>query len=505
MDISLKHTDYQYLKALSNNIVEELVECEFALPEYMPEILRVIKSTATPKVTSCRLVGERITVDGVCELRMVYTAEDDCIYSFSQSRTFTRYCENSEFADCIDVGVKTGVSYVNCRATGTRRAELKAGISLCFSSYLKQTEDIISLGDTQGIEEKCEFVRAMSLGCRQTKQFSMSDTVTLDMPCAFVVSARGSAVCTEIRKINNKIMIKGDSIVDVCYVDSNNRTQKIKHLIPINQIIEFEGMDERYTGNVSLSVCGVDVIPKGESGGACSCFDVSLGVDATATMWEEKELQIISDAYAIGKNIELKKAPYKFYGAVDEIRETFVNESNFTLCAEGVSEVIDVTGDITNVTVNAEGDKLYLKGSVALSFIIKDNSGTLSSVSKMMDFELNRNIDKECKNIFCNPALTLVSVDCAVKSGSVSVRVEINAVATVMCEITVDAITDITQSDSPVVVNTNAITVYFPEKENESLWAIARRYNTTVSAIAEENCLDGDTTGNLKILFIPAV
>ena len=505
MDISLKHTDYQYLKALSNNTVEELVECELALPEYMPEILRVVKSTATPKITSCRLVGERITVDGVCELRMIYTAEDDAVYTFSQSRTFTRYCENSEFSDCVDVGVKAGVSYVNCRATGTKRAELKAGISLCFSAYRKEAEDVISLGETRGIEEKCEFVRAMSLGCRQTKQFSMSDTVTLDIPCGFVISTRGSAVCTEIRKINNKIMIKGDSVVDVCYVDSNNRTQKIKHLIPINQIIEFDGMDERYTGNVALSVCAVDVIPKGESGGACSCFDVSLGVDVTVTMWEEKELQVISDAYAIGKNIELKKAPHKFYSALDEIRETFVAENNFTLCSEGVSEVVDVNGDIANVTVTTAGEKLCLKGSVALSFIIRDNSGTLSSVNKMMDFEFVRNMSKECKNVVCNPTLTLVSVDCGVKSGGVSVRAEINTVATVMGEITIDAVADITESDTPVAINTNAITVYFPEKENESLWSIARRYNTTVNAIAEENCLEGDTTENLKILFIPAV
>ncbi len=505
MDISLKHTDYQYLRTVLNNTAEEVVECDLALPEYMPEILRVVKSTATPKVTSCRLVGERITVDGVCELRMIYTAEDDCIYTFSQSRSFTRYCESGEFADCVDVGVKAGVSYVNCRATGTRRAEMKAGISLCFSACVKESEDIISLGDTCGIEEKSEFIRALSLGCRQTKQFSMSDTITLDLPCKFVVSTRGGAVCTEIRKINNKIMIKGDAVVDVCYVDNAQNTQKIKHLIPINQIIEFDGMEEHYTGNVSLCVCAVDVVPKGESGGTCSCFDISLGVDATVTMWEEKELHVITDAYAIGKNIELKKAPCKFYCAVDEIRETFVSESNFTLCAEGVSQVVDVTGDITNVTTSAEGDRLCLKGSVALSFIIRDNSGSLSAVNKMMDFELNRHISADWERVVCAPVLTLISLDCGVKAGSVAVRAEINGVGTAMSEATIDAVVDITESDAPLTVNSNAITVYFPEKENESLWAIARRYNTTVTAIAEENCLDGDTTENLKILFIPAV
>ena len=69
---------------------------------------------------------------------------------------------------------------------------------------------------------------------------------------------------------------------------------------------------------------------------------------------------------------------------------------------------------------------------------------------------------------------------------------------------TVDAVVDITESTEAVKRNNNAITIYFPNNE-ESLWGIARRYNTTVEAIAKENDLTGDTTENLKILFIPAV
>jgi LysM repeat protein len=53
-------------------------------------------------------------------------------------------------------------------------------------------------------------------------------------------------------------------------------------------------------------------------------------------------------------------------------------------------------------------------------------------------------------------------------------------------------------------VRKSAITVYFPKRE-ESLWSIAKSYNTTVESIALENNLEGDTTGELKMLFIPSV
>ena len=38
MDISLKHEDYKFLKTITDNSVEESVESELTLPEYMPEI-----------------------------------------------------------------------------------------------------------------------------------------------------------------------------------------------------------------------------------------------------------------------------------------------------------------------------------------------------------------------------------------------------------------------------------------------------------------------------------
>ena len=80
MDISLENTEYCSLKRTYETTVEECVEAEISLPEYMPEILRIVKSQAIPKINSYTTVGERVTVDGTCELRMIYVGNDNCIW-----------------------------------------------------------------------------------------------------------------------------------------------------------------------------------------------------------------------------------------------------------------------------------------------------------------------------------------------------------------------------------------------------------------------------------------
>lgn len=506
MDISLKHENYKFLNILSDTVVEEAVECDISLPEYMPEILRIIKSTAQPKITSCRLSGDRITVDGICELRMIYTAEDGCLYSYTQSQPFTKHCENECFSEAIDVTSRASVAYVNCRATNTKRAEIKAGVSVKICVYGESCQDIVSAEGVSGLEQKLIPMDVMSLGCRKTGHFSMSDTVVPDIPACFVVSSFASAVCTDIRKINNKLMVRGEAVVNICYVNDSARdsTQVIKHTIPINQIMEFEGMEERFTGNVNLNVCSVDIIPKGESSGEITSFDISLGVDVTVTMWDLREIMVISDAYGVGTALELKKSPYRFYSAVTEIRDTFVAEENFNVSSEGVEKILDSCGEILSKKFKCEDGKATISGSINISVIIKDGNGNFNNIVKTLDYCYTVKSDIQPQNLVCDPEVSLISLDCSPVASGIGVRAEIGVIGTVFGETLIDAVTDIKESDAPFERKRNAITVYFPENE-ESLWAIARRYNTTVSAIAEENGLDGETTEGLKILFIPAV
>ena len=508
MDISLKNEDYKFLKSLSENVVEESVEAEFSLPEYMPEILRIIKSTADIKINSCRLVGERVTVDGVCDLRMIYTAEDGCIYTFTQSRPFTRHCESQEFNDCTHATATATVSYVNCRATGTKRAEIKAGITIRFNVFGEDKAKIISLADNKGIEQKMLSTKGVSLGCCDTKHFSMSDTVTLNTAAAFIISARAVAVCDEIRKISNKIMIKGEATVDICYVNANDKatTERVKHTLPINQIIEYNGMEERYNGKVSLKVSALDVIPKGETQGMFTAFDISLGVSATATMWEEKELQLITDAYSVDSVLELTKSSFNLYDALSDFNETYVFENEFSVSGEGVVSVVDCWGEVTDIKTMPENDELVVTGSLSLEAIIKDTSGSLSAFTKIFDFKYKHKGEYANKNITCTPDINVVSMDCSVRgNNSLGVRAEIKISAWVMSREITECVVSLKKSEKPFVKENNAITVYFPEEDNESLWGIARRYNTTVRAIADENNLEGDTTEKLKMVFIPCV
>ena len=507
MDISLKHEDYKILTMDKEYSVEENIEAEFLLPQYMPEILKVIKVTAEPKITSCKALGTRIDVDGVCELRVIYTAEDDCIYTFSQSKPFSVYCEKGEFENAIDFNASAKVDYVNCRATGTRKAELKASVLVKIKVFYENCVDIISLEKECGVQTKTRTVGCLSLGCKKTRSFSMSDTINLATPSAFIISEKAVVLLSETRRVSNKLMLKGDVIVEICYVNSDNRAlaEHINHTIPLNQILEIEGLNESFIGDVQVSIKALDIILKGEHDSFTSAFDLSLGLDASVTMWEEKELALITDAYGVDTAVASQKSTCAVWSLLDRINDTYLCDNGFKVPGEGVSCVVDAMGDIAGLKHTIADGSLNISGSLCVSFIIRDINNSLTSVNKAFDFSYKRSADYAVENIICEPIIDIVSIKCSIKNNdTIELRAEMKITASVYNQTTEVLVTEISADGEKLLPKRAPIVVYFPNKENEPLWDIAKKYGTTVSAIANENELNGDTTEGLRILFIPS-
>lgn len=505
MEPDVQTGSYDVLFNSGEGKVEETVQAELNLPEYLPEIQRVVRSAAVPQVESCRAVGDRVTVDGSCLLQLLYTADDGQMYGYSQTVTFMRHCENEAFADAVDVSATVDVLTVTCRATGTRRAEIKAGLLVTVAAKSVRSETYVTPNPDNGIEERCLTLPALSLGCCGSRRFAMSDTVALPSPAAFIVSCTASAVCRDVSKISNKVMLKGEACIDLAYVPADDRSSvcRFRHTLPVSQILEFDGMRETFTGCVYLRVTGADASLRGE--GPYAEANLALGVDATAVMYEPRELTVVTDAYSLRSALTVQRRPLPFLRLLETVGDTYLYRETVPAGPEGVSEVLDVTARAGVTAVEAADGKLSVRGPLQLSLLLKDAKGSPVPVEKTVDYCWESKTGATCEKTAADVRACVRSVQAAaVGSGEIEVRAEIGLAGLVLEERTVDTVTAVQVGDTPLPVGKNAITVYFPDGE-ESLWDVACRYHTTVRAVAEENGLEGDTTAGKEVLFIPAV
>ena len=55
-----------------NNFVEQSVDCDITLPDYCPDIMRILKCTLYNSVVNSKIIGDRATADGNVKIRIVF-------------------------------------------------------------------------------------------------------------------------------------------------------------------------------------------------------------------------------------------------------------------------------------------------------------------------------------------------------------------------------------------------------------------------------------------------
>jgi hypothetical protein len=217
----------------------------------------------------------------------------------------------------------------------------------------------------------------------------MSDNFELENnSAAFIVRSTASAVLGEVRKISNKIMVKGETIVEIAFIPHEDKSTivTVRKNLPINQILEFDGMDERFTGDITLDVTAVDVIIKNDSQGDGRSLDVGVTINAGITMWEQKDLSVITDAYAINGVVDLNYKKMSFYSALDAVRDTYVFRDTIDATKLGAECILDASCEENEPVATCENGAIVISGTIKAMIILKDTSGGYITTEKMLDY-----------------------------------------------------------------------------------------------------------------------
>ncbi len=510
MEILTQKENLGLSAVLFDKVIEQGVTVELNLPDYMPDIVRVIRASVTPRVSAVSVIGDRITVDGSLEAQLLYSCEAGELYTYSQSQDFSRYAECRSVNATDIVSAKTICDYANCRALSPKRAEIKGNISIPIKVVRKENRELLSGATGGGIQLKVEPISAVSVTAIGEKTFSMSDVFELPdskEDIRNILYASAFAVPGEIKQINNKLMVRGELSVDVAYIPESRSAsvEHITHSLPLSQIIELEGVRDGCVCDVALSVPSVEVIVKPKADNTLRILDVSAVVAASLTAAEQVETSVVLDAYSISQNLDIKTETRPVTVTVEKVNEPFVIKQSVDISQNDVGSILDVRIEPQGLTASANESELNAAGTIKVSMLYTDAAMQIGYMEKLLDYSCSA-VNKTGKPARFDPKVVLTGSGFMMSSPD---RVDIKAEAvlggSVWAENPMTSISEITSLGEREKANTGrAVTIYFAQ-ENENLWGIARRYNTTVEAIAGENGIPDEPIAEKTMLIIPSI
>lgn len=498
-----------FCETVYETTAEQSLDADINLPDYCPEIQRILNCRIITGLTSVQNNSGRITADGTACVRILYADESGKIASYEQNYPIQKFVESGKVTSdsAIDVNIKT--DYANCRAVNSRRIDIRAMMTFVFKAFNKREETVLCHAEGAGIQTVTEENKAASLCGLSVRAFSLSEVIEIKNekpPVSQIISATACAVSDEIKIINNKALIKGNCNVKIYYIaDENSSVESIEHSMPISQIIEAEGLTEGCRPSIRLCVSSCETVPKADSSGNMRLIDLNVRINAFTTAFEETDLSLISDAYSTEFASENKHKNIELLSYNDSFDTSFTNKVVLESIGVSVDCVMAVWCSDINYSFNAKDDKCSINGTYQANIIFRDSDNQTGIIRKPVDFDYDVRMRENADRIKCFGSVQIISCSCAVTADSrLELKTELCASGIILSCKMKKYISDIILSENDSVRKENcALTIYFCDK-NETLWEIARKYNTTVDAIKTENEIENDVITDNCMLLIPS-
>ncbi len=499
-----------FCETVYETAAEQSLDADISLPDYCPEIQRVLKCSVVPNITSVQNNSGRITADCNAVVRLLYVGDNGKISGYEQSYPVQKFVESSRVGSDCAISANVNTDYVNCRAVNSRRIDVRAMMTFTFKAMKKREEDILCMADGAGIQTMTEDCNFASLSGVCERAFSIGEVVELGsekQPVSRIINVSACAAAKEVKAINNKVLVKGDCTVKIYYIgEDSSAVESVEHSMPISQIIEMDGINEASLNCLNMCVSSCETVVKADSAGDMRLIDLNARISAFMAAFDETPVTLISDAYSTeydAKNATKSIEQLKFNDSFDT---SFTNKVVLESIGVSVDCVLAVwCSDIRHAFAVKE-DKCIISGTYQATVMYKDSEGQTGIIQKPVDFEYTFKIKEKAERVTCFGGVHLSNCSCSVTGDSrIELKTEMLASGLVFSCTVKKYISSIEIDESCIKREKGcALTIYFCDK-NESLWNIARRYNTTVEAIMRENDFDSETAEAGGMMLIPGV
>ncbi len=476
------------------------VECSIILPDYFPDVMKILRYTA--KTVKSPIVSDAAgeTVSGNVSVEVSYVSEEGELCSCSRLQPF------SHTFDCGNIAAAEAeitVGEMGCRAVNKRRIDLSGSIEAVLRTLSGEELPFVSEisgGDCVCKKESSETVIPVGEFC---KSFTVEEKGELGYgkePFGKVLRASAFGEITECHVIQDKIVTKGEAKITLLWEsepDQNGEasTYKSNFSFPISRMLEAEGIlltdicDARYEAQIP------EVTPT--DGG--QNVSIKLKIEIFARVYRKVNCEYITDMFST--SCESKSETAKL---------SIINEAVPVSFTENILEKIDLPESAETVTdIWPELGTPYIKDGTKLGFSVKlcmfakDESENPLYFEKTYEREVNLSV-KPSPIAFWNIALGVKNEDFSFEHGkSAEFTCDVLIDGTVYTGLSTEALTSCNLStDKKFDRDSAAIILYYAEKD-ENLWDIAKHYRAKIEDIKSENSLLDDILPKKTMLVIP--
>lgn len=508
MEYDLKKTAVGVLSTSLDAVSEQPVDIDFTLPDYCPDIEKILRCKIIPKIYNRNLSGGQLQIDGTTVVNILYADSKNNVRACEQSLPFNVSFNLKEVPDNPVIETCVKCEYLNCRPLSQRRITVHGAFSLHAKVLSKGSVDLFSPEEDSNLEYNTEEITVSALSALCQEQFSAGDEIQVvnKPPVELVLDSDVRASVSDYKVIPGKLVFNGELNVRLIYLNNSDvsAVHQLDYSIPFTKTVDCGGLDEDTKTSVKLSLLSYEIRLKNDILSETPVVSVDSRLSATVKGYNCENVTVVLDAYSTEIQVEPEKTRVCAAENTEILQDTFMFKDSVSISDCDISEIEDFNVKYNLNSYKLDDEKITLNSKLNVCILALNEEKDPQYIERAIEFD--KTIDNSgFNNISCASAEIL----------SVSYRIADNNTIELRCEIKYTLILEKNKAytivtsikadeDNKIKKRNSALVLYFGDK-GESLWDIAKRYNTSKRLILEENSIEEETLNNSQMLLIPMV
>ncbi len=510
MQIEFKEETMQINEPGLHQSFNLLIEGDVIVPDICPDVKEVLLTDATPQLISSRKSETAVDVSGAVNIHVLYVPED--------SNLPCKIDAKFDFADVFpvsvadDVALSLNTEQIEFSLIHSRKLHIKVVVSVSLRTY--EMRALSFLADCP--EEAPVRVRRKPINVYNVLADTVRDVTiceTLEVPTAKpdideVVKLSVRAQRGECKIMAGKILLKGTLFVNTLYngLDTDNGVCHMEHELLFSEVADVPGLTDECMCHVNYQVQNIHYSLHEDASGDMRMVSLDVTLRAEIRASASQEVSVIDDCYSLSGKADVQK---ETLAVCDVLAEGVSHETVKELMRlpEGTSP----SGAVYSLEckphiheIEMADDKVHLAGKLTVFALCgrADGENSLCSLVDEFDFSHDVPLDFVCHHAYteCNVDATNISFSLNAAS-EIEVRCHLEFYSRVICKKEVTAVKgcDICEDGAD---HRSGMVIYFVQR-GDSLWDIAKRYQTDESRIANVNHIEGTLLYPGQKLLIP--
>ena len=473
-------TDEQRTQKAQVKLCDRVVLCElsndYTLPDYVPEIRRVLKVSASIVPASKYVSGSRAELCGTVDYKLLYVASDGNLYSAPLAAEYEissplEIDTKVELNEGITLIANTTADNVSARASAPRKLNIKCRVKADVRAYgTMQLDELVSgEADSASIQKLCGECIAdyISAGVSETRETIVEfDALSDDMR---VIDSNAELLITEayIEPLGAKCRGELKIEILVCNESSDSEPIYLKRSVPFEDTLELDGESRSciargYVNDQKISI----------EDGKIIC---QINVFTEVTAHSETSVSYTKDLYSTERFCE---AAYKkqtlftpLYCAASNFSQSERIELSDSQTAIG-AKVVGCYAEAYSDDCNCSERKHYASGNCKYTIIAKKD-GEYFCFDQVVPFKYEFAAGEECScsHFSVRPSSATARID----GNLLSLDAELYLSAELSKEFSISTLSEVRFGEG---LNKKAgdMIVCYPTPD-DTLWSVSKRYS----------------------------